>query len=188
MEENLEGDLKINLTDTPISANSPANRASGGAATNSKTFEQALQDLKNGDTTLARNLMRKLTISSRQSVQTTDWHLKARKPIFDYGKRNQKPPGSPAARDLYFVSYLHRFHHNRMEIKEESRMNRKKMILLEIKADLKRFFCLTHPIPKTHYKQQLERYSAMKKAKTELGKKYGNLGERRVTDRREDIL
>ena len=53
-------------------------------------------------------------------------------------------PKSPKAQDLYYVSYLHRFHQNRLEIKEESKMNKKKMILLEVKNDLKKYFFLNY--------------------------------------------
>ena len=128
-------------------------------------LEQAMAGLKHGDTSLARNLIRKLTISSRPSVMTNEQMRRPRKAILDTSKQVRNVQASPSAQDLYFVSYVHRFHQNRMEIKEENRMNRKKMVLLEIKGDLKRYFHLSHPIAKTDYKAQLERYMAQKKAK-----------------------
>ena len=93
--------------------------------------------------------MRRLTGSSRQSLKYQHLNKPRRGILWD--KSAIKPPGSPTARDLYFVSYLHRFHQNKIEIKEESKLNRKKLILLEIKGDLKKYFHLSYAIPKDHY-------------------------------------
>lgn len=160
------------------------------AATPSSTnaFEQALANLKLGDHSLARNLMRRLTGSSRHSLKSYDIRKPRRAILWGDKSVEAKPPNSPTARDLYFVSYLHRFHQNKIEIKEESKLNRKKLILLEIKGDLKKYFHLSYPVPKDHYKQQLERYSAIKKARSELSQKYGNVGNLRNDCRSEDIL